>query len=156
MQKYYPIIPILIIVNLFCSTGQKINKNMVPAFFNENMDSLCFEADIDSLFIGPMPKNYEYGVDYQNKEIDHLSDSCDIFVGTDANYLLSLVKVKYIANAFNLDSAKLLRLHIHSPAQTFASAEQPGKGIRYRFKMDYKKKDSSYYRFYLLNGRKSD
>jgi hypothetical protein len=141
------------LLGLSCFADQKAKDNVVPVVINEKMDSLCFEANVDTLFICPVPDKYKYGIDYQNKVICHLSDSCEIVVGVDANYQLSLHEIAYFKNIFNLDTAKLLILHIHSPTKTFISSVKPKKGKRYYFKLLYRKGDNDNYRFYSLEAK---
>jgi hypothetical protein len=132
------------------------NPRFLGLYEDVEMDSLSFEADIDSISGSAADENTKYCVNYKGEIINHLSDTCEIFVGADANYLLTLTRIKYHKNLINLDSADLLLLHIHSPAKTFGSGDKIEKGNRFYFKMFYKKKFNGNFHFLLLCGEKAE
>lgn len=94
---------------------------------NDSFSTLGFEATVQSIQISTLSSKLRAGVDYKQSSINDFSDTCEIIIGIDANYLVILKDIKFTENMLKLKKPRCLFLRIHSPAITFAGFPETGK-----------------------------
>lgn len=120
---------------LFCCSTKNYSSGTSAGRINSSYSHLDFSAIVDTIMMVGISEKYRFGINYKKEMMLNLPDTCELLVGHNAYFQLSLTEILFKENCFNLKKANLLKLHIHSPTLSFFSTPETGK--RYEFSLGY-------------------
>jgi hypothetical protein len=139
--------------SFFCGSSRQIvaSYKQTVIINKDTLYAISFEANLIKIESRGVSNELLTGIKYNKEIIQKLSDSCEIMIGTDANYQIQIGNIEYFENKFNLKKASLLKLHVHSPNRVFGFGPEIGK--RYKFNLFYTNKDENNIEFNYLEAR---